>query len=288
MKRILAAVDLGPDTERILAYALWLDRTFGARDSITLLNVMDYALTPPAYLQSYIEKEKARNEESLRQWEERLRSHGAQADHVIAAGRLVETFSAAMRELHTDMLVLGYKSHVIKPSSSERLIKSLAVPMLVVRGQKSEGATLGSIKATKILCAVDFSDNSKKALEFALTLSQSSSSHLTVINAVSSVDMEKSFKSLKGMSEKDRADYKTHLVREAEERMCSFLDVCSSADRRVSIGDPYKVINDAAAEAASDLIIMGARGLSYTKGVLLGSVSESVIKSSPCPVAIVH
>ncbi|MCK7503018.1 MAG: universal stress protein [Desulfobacterales bacterium] len=38
----------------------------------------------------------------------------------------------------------------------------------------------------------------------------------------------------------------------------------------------------------TDLIVMGARGLSYIGGILLGSVSEAVLKSSPCPVVIVR
>ncbi|MCL4536062.1 MAG: universal stress protein, partial [Nitrospirae bacterium] len=100
--------------------------------------------------------------------------------------------------------------------------------------------------------------------------------------------MEKGFEKLKGMSEKDKSDYKNGLIKDAEEKMCSFLNICGGAESVVRIGIPYTTINEIATEKEADLIVMGARGLSYTKGVILGSVSESIIKSSPCPVMIVR
>jgi nucleotide-binding universal stress UspA family protein len=37
----------------------------------------------------------------------------------------------------------------------------------------------------------------------------------------------------------------------------------------------------------ADLVIVGRRGLGFLKGVLLGSVSEKVLKNSPCSVTVV-
>jgi len=288
-EKILAAIDLGLDTEKILAYAFWMSKTAGnGAAEIDMLYVIDYALTPPAYMVPYIEKEKKADEEELCKWTERLKGLGIKAGHAIAVGRLVEAFNTAIKDMREDILVLGHKSHIVRPSSSERLIKSLDIPMLVVRGQKSERALIGNVSIEKILCPVDFSEPSKKALEFAKSLSEKTSAGLVVSHVVSSVKMEKGFEKLKGMSEKDKSDYKNGLIKDAEEKMCSFLNICGGAESVVRIGIPYTTINDIAMERDADLIVMGARGLSYTKGVILGSVSESVIKSSPCPVMIVR
>ncbi|HAK88073.1 MAG TPA: hypothetical protein DHV16_03020 [Nitrospiraceae bacterium] len=287
INKILSAVDLGPDTEKVIAYALWLSGAGGAEKAeIDMLYVMDYALTPPGYLMPYIEKEKKTDEKELEKWVLKLKPYGIASKHVIASGRLVETFNVSTKDLNADILVLGHKSHMIRPSSSERLIKSLDIPMMVVRGKKSENARLGSVNIKRILCAVDFSGPSKKALEFAKLLSENTSSELTVAHVVSSVKMEKGLQKWKDMTEADRSGYKDALVKEAEERMCSFLNVCDRAKSVVRIGVPYTAVNDIAAEIDVDLIVMGARGLSYTKGVMLGSVSESIIKSSPCPAVI--
>lgn len=287
--KILSAIDLGTDTEKVIAYALWLSKAGGAEKAeIDMLYVMDYALTPPGYLMPYIEKEKKTDEEELEKWAAKLRPYGIASKHIIATGRLVETFNASVKGLNADILVLGHKSHMIRPSSSERLIKSLDIPMLVVRGKKSENARLGSVNIKRILCAVDFSEPSKKALEFAHFLSEKNSSELTVVHVVSSIKMEKGLQKWKDMSDADRSGYKDALIKEAEEQMCSFLNICNGAESVVKIGDPYIAINEIASERDADLIVMGARGLSYAKGVILGSVSESIIKTSPCPVAIIR
>jgi nucleotide-binding universal stress UspA family protein len=288
IEKILAAIDLGSDTEKILAYAEWLSKTGGIGAEIDMLYVIDYALTPPAYLVPYIEKEKRLDEENLKKWEEKLNGLGIKTMHTIAVGRLIETFNTAIQDMGIDMLVLGHKSHMIRPSSSERMIKSLDIPMLVVRGKKSVDAYIGGVGIKKVLCAVDFSEPSKNALKFAKSLSERGSSGLIVTHVVSSLNMEKGLEKWKDMTEKDKSNYSKELIRNAEEEMCSFLQGCGEIESVVRIGIPYETINDIAMERDADMIVIGARGLSYTKGIILGSVSESVIKSSPCPVMIVR
>ncbi len=52
-------------------------------------------------------------------------------------------------------------------------------------------------------------------------------------------------------------------------------------------GDPAEAIEEYADEIKPDLIIMGSRGLGFVRGVLLGSVSKSVLEDAKCPVLIV-
>ncbi|BCB96993.1 universal stress protein [Dissulfurispira thermophila] len=305
INKILAAIDLGPDTEKILAYAEWLykvvisvtgdtqifygiDKDKKGDAQIEMLYVIDYAVTPPAYLTPYIEKEKRLDEGELKKWADKLNNMGIKIRHTIAVGRLIDAFNTIIKEIRADILVLGYRSHVIRPSSSERIIKSLNIPMLVIRGKKSEGAYIGGISIKRILCAVDFSEPSKKALEFARSLSEETSSELVVTHIISSLKIEKGFKKWKDLTEKDKSNYSSGLIENAEEQMCSLLKVCNKTEGIVKIGIPHETINNLATQTDADIIVIGARGLSYTKGLLLGSVSESVIKSSPCPVIIVR
>jgi nucleotide-binding universal stress UspA family protein len=53
-------------------------------------------------------------------------------------------------------------------------------------------------------------------------------------------------------------------------------------------GYPINHIVKHASEAGYDLIIMGSRGMSGIKEVLLGSVSHGVSQHAKCPVLIVH
>ena len=52
-------------------------------------------------------------------------------------------------------------------------------------------------------------------------------------------------------------------------------------------GAPAAVILEYEENLAADLIVMGSRGLSFVKGVLLGSVSQYIIERANCPVLVV-
>jgi len=71
---ILAAIDLGPDTEKIVAYAACFSA--GTQAPVRLLYVIDYLLTPPSYLTAYIEEEKKREETEMNRWKSLLEKAG--------------------------------------------------------------------------------------------------------------------------------------------------------------------------------------------------------------------
>ena len=59
-----------------------------------------------------------------------------------------------------------------------------------------------------------------------------------------------------------------------------------TVSRETPEGHPADVIT-AAAGADTDLVVVGARGLGGVKRLLLGSVSENVLRAARCPVLIV-
>jgi nucleotide-binding universal stress UspA family protein len=59
-----------------------------------------------------------------------------------------------------------------------------------------------------------------------------------------------------------------------------------SAEPRVLEGRPATLIVDEARRFGADLVVMGARGLSAVRRLLLGSVSSEVVDHAPCPVLV--
>jgi nucleotide-binding universal stress UspA family protein len=55
----------------------------------------------------------------------------------------------------------------------------------------------------------------------------------------------------------------------------------------IATGDPAEEILKLADETGADLIVVGARGLGTIKRLLLGSVSETVLRDARCPVLVV-
>lgn len=277
IERIVAGVDLGPDTERVLAHAACFARAAGA--SLNILSVIDYLVTPPAYLLPYIEEEKKAAEERMRVWVEGLGRLGIAAKTEVMVGRLHESFEAAVRRSSAGLLVLGFKTHAFRRSSSEKLIKGLRVPMLVVRGEAAGSAAIGAVSVRKVLCPVDFSEHSGRALGVARDVAAMFNAGLAVVHVLPSHCISSRIR------EADRA--RQDLCREAEERFREFIG-SAGVGGTVKEGEPHTGIIEAAQEQGSDLVVMGARGLSAVQGMLIGSVTDAVLKGSPCPVLVVH
>ena len=61
-----------------------------------------------------------------------------------------------------------------------------------------------------------------------------------------------------------------------------------SAARRVEVGDPGGAICAAARAIEADVVVLGSHGRGVLKRVVLGSVSEYVLRHAPCPVLVVR
>jgi nucleotide-binding universal stress UspA family protein len=245
--------------------------------------VIDYLVTPPAYLDQYIQEERRVAEEKLETMKRELSASGITVNTKVVIGRLQVSFDTAVQKSGADLLILGFVSHAVRRSSSEKLIKGLQMPMLVVRGIKSESASAGTVPIRKILCPVDFSDLSKKALRISRELSDAFSSDLQVMHVLPEFAMKKmKIPAGRGRAVKD-------LYEQEKMRFDGFLSVSSPDTQGVmEQGEPHKRIVALAREKDSDLIVIGARGLGFIRGMLIGSVTDAVLKSSPCPVLVIH
>jgi nucleotide-binding universal stress UspA family protein len=279
VRKILTGIDLSPSSEAIIAYAAHVASV--TRASLDLLYVVDYLVTPPAYLEPYLEEEKKNAAEKLNIYVERLSQKEITAKAEVTVGRLQEAFDNKIKHTKADLLVLGFASHILRRSSSEKIIKSLQVPMLVIRGEKSQRAQIGAVNIRKILCPVDFSERSKEAFMIAVDIMKIFSASLEVLSIVPSFESKKQYKN------KEIKKNMKLIVEETTTKLKEFSTV-QDIERTVLHGNPYETISYHAKQKDIDLTIMGARGLGLIKGMLVGSVTDAVLKSSPCPVMVIH
>jgi len=287
MSIILAAVDLGKDTESILAYTYWLSKHWQHQDSAEahLLYVLDYSLTPPAYMMPYFEQERLKNRQALDKWTSVMKDKGVAAASDIQSGRLVETFAAVIKERRASAMVTGFKTHMLRPSSSEKLIRALIVPTFIVRGKKAQEKKIAEVRINKILCAVDMSPDARRSLDRARQLAQKSGAILEILNVVDTKTLKECMDLWKGLDEQ-QSSCGRDLESEAKTALASFAG--TEDGLVVKTGTPHETITGYAEETGADLIVMGARGISRFEGLFLGSVSESVVKTSSCPVLVVN
>jgi nucleotide-binding universal stress UspA family protein len=139
---------------------------------------------------------------------------------------------------------------------------------------------------TKILVPVDGSDNSYRALEAALVLSEKLGSNISVINVMEQVPITH-IESEKLLSELLEA-YK----KENQEILSKCSDIASQKGIAIKTvllqGNPAPVILDYSKKENFDLVIMGSRGMGKFKELIIGSVSSKIVHHSPCAIMIIR
>lgn len=147
----------------------------------------------------------------------------------------------------------------------------------------------GSVVAMKsILVPVDGSESANRAAAFAAALGRALSSELTLLYVYDAPAA-----AVLGLASLGGSEVKQALEKAAEASFARALaamgDVSGMRVEKVATtGHPFEEIVSHAKSLACDLIVMGSRGLSPLQEMLLGSVSDRVLRFAPCAVTIVR
>lgn len=135
----------------------------------------------------------------------------------------------------------------------------------------------------KVLCPVDFSLPSRRALENAIHLSRNLNAELTVLTVIQHIDNDYYAGSAVMPYEEDET-----YDRFEELQFNKFLQDCDFSNvkwyKGVRKGEPYNQILKAISDEGIDLLIMGTIGMSALVRVLMGSVTEKVAREVPCSI----
>lgn len=135
-----------------------------------------------------------------------------------------------------------------------------------------------------ILCPVDFSDASRKAVQYAREFAAGMGASIHILNVVEprpmAVDITLNYVPLEEDLEK-AADEDLQVILE-DLHKAGFKAECS-----VAFGNPSDVILEKAAELDVNLLIMGSHGKKGLSRLIMGSVAETVVRKANCPVLIV-
>ena len=141
----------------------------------------------------------------------------------------------------------------------------------------------------RILIAVDGSDATEKALDYAIDLAKNEGTTLTVLNVA-----ELPYSRLPTMRSKDVYGPYLNLVKESHSKILDdAIQVIkekapnAQVSKLLAIGDPAKKITEVGNTGNFDLIITGCRALTKGSQFFFGSVSKKVTKIASCPVMVV-
>ncbi len=136
-----------------------------------------------------------------------------------------------------------------------------------------------------ILCPVDFSERSAQALRYAARLAQCGGARITAVYA--DLFAPPPYFTESSLDEMDRQ------VRVARQAAQDHLEkwtrpLAEGAELRVEEALPADGIREAAAAIPADLIVIGTHGRSGFNRLMLGSVTERVLREAHVPVLVVR
>lgn len=138
----------------------------------------------------------------------------------------------------------------------------------------------------KILVAVDGSEHSNRALKEALRVAQFANSTITLIHVYPQDPSSSTLISATQQFNRILKDNGKTVLERAQKLVGEECEVVTVEALQLE-GDAAEQIVQTAKDGKYNLIVLGARGVNKLSGLILGSVSQGVVKNAPCPVLIV-
>lgn len=295
--RILLATDCSRWARGAERYACSLALSWPA--TLSVLSVLEF---PPGMNPEYpvnrlylgeLMKQAAKE---LVELKNRATARGISVQTRMATGIPSEEALAAAGAEETELIVVGTRGktgleHVVLGSTAERIIRSAPCPVLAVRGEVPlAGEPAGgpqdlSVTLQRMLVPIDFSDCSLEALEYAVVVARRAKASVRLLHVLEPVSYGLDFTLLHVAK---REEMRERVTARLSDLVTALESGQVTADYEVRGGLPSDSILEAARGYPADLIVMGThgrRGLSHT---FWGSVAESVLRKSDCPVLTVR
>jgi len=141
------------------------------------------------------------------------------------------------------------------------------------------------VQPKKIMCTVDFSDFTDESLGYSVALCRKFNAALLLVHTVTDVDPYLG----KGGMTFDNQKFQEINTLKAKEHLGDMVrELTIDHEIVVSVGNPSDEICRLAMEKEVDLVITASHGKSGIKKLLLGSVTEKLIKAIKCPLLVLH
>lgn len=281
LQTVVAAVDFSAGSEAALARAADLARRAGATLHVLHADVLFQSsggVSPPPRAAGG----------TLRLRLERAARDAGAPDATIAVVRDVKAVAAITRyaaEADADLLVIGTHgrtgvARLLLGSVAEACVATAPCPVLTVplgpagAGPPAEGP---------VLVAVDFSDRSRAAVAAGHRLAGLAGGRLELVHVVRDAGPYPGLApNILSLVDYDPAQGEA--IRDRLARFAETVPGAAPAALHVGLGDPARVVTALAAERGAGAVVLGTHGRRGLAHALIGSVAESALRRSPCPV----
>lgn len=289
--RILCPIDFSDTSVHAVDLATTIASWYKAR--IAALHVVDAAVVVPEFsLPGGSVDEVALRAALAARFSQASRA-GVGVDVFVEVGSPAALILDKAASLPADMIVMGTHGtsgfqHLVLGSVTERVLRRAICPVLTVPPRAD---ATSRIPFSRLLCAIDFSESSTAALQFALSLARESDSKLTMLHVLEWPWEEPPAPKLDDLPAEQGAalaEYRRYREKMAlmglEALVPDSIRLSHRPVARLSNGKPYVQIVDVANEEGSDLIVIGVHGRNPFDMMVFGSTTNQVVRRASCPV----
>jgi nucleotide-binding universal stress UspA family protein len=293
-QHILCATDLSDRSNSAVVQAIQMAKEFGS--TLSICHVIDMPLITMhgaafVYQEDQIGEMKT---EALAQIQQLVADTELDWEAVVEVGPVSSTLCRLADEKKADLTIvtthgLSGLKRLFLGSVTERLLRTMGCPLLVVNYPEAIGKRPKPFKGfgfKQILVGCDFSADSKRAVDYGLSLAQEFEAVIHLVHVMEpfvyhdTVHPETTLtETLVDFSSSCQSRLQELVPKEA----LNWCDVTFACEK----GKPFQVLQAYAEENDVDLIVLGVRGHSLVETMLLGSTTDRVIRGACCPVLTV-
>lgn len=294
IRSILFPTDFSPCAERAYAHAVHLARQLDAR--LHVLSVVyheeDAETSPMSFLP--LGSDELAVQLGLESYK-RAKSDGDDEDSLDVVNVQLQSTSAwrtileYLEDNRIDLVVMGTHGRhgldrLLLGSVAEQVVRRAPCPVLTVRQEHPVVRSPGAVPT--IVVPIDFSPFSRPTLQYALELARLYEAKLELIHVVEQVNLPNVY----GIDPIPvvAPDLQTRSLEALKSLASDALPEDQPFDCTVLVGHAGHDIAEFADERGADMIVIATHGLTGLKRLLMGSVTEQVLRAATCPVFTVR
>jgi len=291
IKKILCATDVSDFSNHAVSWGIALAREF--RAMLYVCHVVDFPTSitygnGPIF---FLDQQSQATDNAHEQLKQLVGDARIEWEPLVTNGHAPDEIVRLAKEKGADLAISATHGRsglkrLILGSVTERLMRTLHCPLLIVRGPEYNLDILSdqTIRFKKILVGCDFSEDSILAFEYGLSMAQEFQSELHLAHVIEPpvyLDWIKTSVEFTDEGDQDlRNSIKEKLdkmVPEAARNWCTQQPVLLD-------GQPHEELIRYARIHEVDLIVLGVRGQGLVESLFVGSTTDRVVRQTPCPV----
>lgn len=298
IRTILCPIDFSDHSRHALESAAGLAAWYGA--SVSALHVRQTGVPSPAVdplivpvaVPPVVVTEEDRGA-ALRRLHEFIaagKAYDAKIDsRVDDAVDIASAILARANAVHADLIALGTNGqsspHAGKLGSvASDVLAGSSCAVLCVPSRSVGGLPRGPVSFRRIVCPVDFSESSRRALGYAASLARDANAWLTVVHVV---ELSSEVAAVAPDFDAHREVRLEPARRSLRELVAATVPGSIALEELLQMGTPQEEIVHLVEEQDAGLLVMGLHGPNGDNPVRPGATIRLVVPRSPCPVLVV-